>query len=70
MYGITDPLECLEKNAPPKKAFKQNIMSKITSFHERELRKLTENNTAMKYLNVSVLGLTGRAHPEITGVTG
>ena len=45
MYGINDPLECLESPPPPKKTYKQNIMSKKTSFHEKELRNLTKDNT-------------------------
>ena len=46
-------------------------MSKITSFHEWELREiaLTKYKTSMKYLNVYLLGLGGRLHPTITGVS-
>ena len=69
MYGIEDPLKCLEKPAPPKTIYKKDIIIKITAFHERELRELSKDNDAMQYLNVSLLGLTGRAHPSITGVT-
>ena len=42
---------------------------KITAFHEREVRLLAQDNSAMIYLNVSLLGLTGRLHPSITGVS-
>ena len=71
MYGIEDPSKCLERQPPTKSVFKQNILSKITAFHERELRKiaLSKDETSMKYLNVSLLGLGGRLHPAITGVT-
>ena len=69
MYGIEDPLKTLERPPTSKLSYKKSIMAKITSYHEKELRKLSENNEAMKYLNVSVLGLSGRPHPAITGVT-
>ena len=71
MYGIDDPLTCLERPPPTKNVFKRDILSKITSFHERELRKvaLSKSETSIKYLNVSLLGLAGRLHPAITGVT-
>jgi hypothetical protein len=69
MYGIQDPLECLESSPPPKNTYKQNIITKIKAFHERELRILAKDNSAMIYLNVSLLGLGGRLHPAITGVT-
>ena len=70
MYGIEDPLTCLERTPPTKNVFKRDILSKITSFHEKELRKiaLSKSETSMKYLNVSLLGLAGRLHPSITGV--
>ena len=71
MYGIDDPLMCLQRHTPTKNVFKRDILSKITSFHERELRKiaLSKSETSMKYLNVSLLGLGGRLHPATTGVT-
>ena len=69
MYGIEDPLKCLESVPPPKKVYKKNVITKITAFHERELRQLTVDNSAMIYLNVSLIGLNGRLHPAITGVT-
>ena len=42
MYGLEDPLECLMKNPPPKSIYKEHIMTKITSFHEKQLRNVFE----------------------------
>ena len=43
-------------------------MTKITAFYELEVMLLAQDS-AVKYLNVSLLGLRGRLHPAITGVT-
>ena len=48
---------------------KELILTKITSFHERDLRKDASQNDMMPYFNVSLLGLRGRLHPAITNVT-
>ena len=71
MYRIEDPLKCLERPPPPKETYKKDILTKITAFHERELRQiaLSKTETSMKYLNVSLIGLGGRLHPAITGVS-
>ena len=63
MYKLQDPLEYLQKPAPEKTAFKETIMTKITAFHEKELRIKAEKNTCMKYLNVNLTGLRWRYHP-------
>ena len=69
MYGLKDPLQCLSSDPPPKSIFKEQVLTKITSFHERELREAAAANSQMRYLNVSVLGLRGRLHPSITNVS-
>ena len=38
-------------------------MTKITDFHERELRFKAQKSEGMKYLNVQMAGLRGRNHP-------
>ena len=50
MYGLEDPLLCLEREAPKKSDYKETGMSKITAFHERELRTKAKTNEYMKYL--------------------
>ena len=64
MYGITPPLELMKQSPPSKTSFKEYILTKITAFHESELRNSAENNSKMKYLNVATTGLRGRHHPD------
>ena len=69
MYGMKDPLECLNQNPPSKTSYKEYVITKITSFHERELRNDASSNSLMPYFNVNTLGLKGRLHPAVTNVT-
>ena len=71
MYGLEDPLDCLMRDPPPIETYKEHILTKITSFHERELREKALNEekneiNKMKYFNVSLLGLRGRLHPSMS----
>ena len=47
MYGLEDPLLCLEREAPTKSDYKDTVMSKITAFHEHELRMKAGGNEYM-----------------------
>ena len=40
-------------------------ITKITVYHEKEIRIQTANNSKMKFLNVHLKGLTGRMHPNL-----
>ena len=66
MYGLEDPLIYLNRDAPSKSEFKECVITKITAFHERELRQLAEQNSLMTFFNVSLLGLRGRYYPAIS----
>ena len=68
MYGLEDPLLCLEREAPKKSDYKETVMSKITAFHEHELRTKAKTNEYMKYLNVNLSGLRGKHHPCLSGI--
>ena len=68
MYSMEDPVKCLEQDPPLKSQFKEHVITKITAFHESELRELAKGNSCMEYLNVSVTGLRGRHHPAISGL--
>jgi hypothetical protein len=39
MYQLEDPLSCLQRDAPEHSVFKEMIATKITVFHEKELRR-------------------------------
>ena len=64
MYGLSHPSMCLERKAPSKIEFKNFYNSRITSFHEKEMRSKSNN---LLYLNISLLGLNNRPHPALCG---
>ena len=68
IYGLDDPLSCLDRVPPTKSVFKEMINTKITAYHEALLRRSATANSQMKYLNVSVLGLRGRHHPALANM--
>ena len=67
-YDLTDPLEYLNTSPPTKNNFKEHVITKITSHYEKELREAAKNNSRMKFLNISVIGLRGRHHPAIRNI--
>ena len=68
MYGLKDPLQCLTRDPPKKSEYKEHILTKITAFHEKELRDKARSNENMKFLNVSLSGLRGRHHPVLSNL--
>ena len=68
MYGLEDPLKCLQRDPPQKATFKEHILTRITAFHETELRQKAKTNSNMSFLNVSVSGLRGRRHPALSNL--
>ena len=54
-YGISDLLGFLNNPPMKKETFKEMIITKITSFHEAELRSDAVRNSKMEFLNVSLL---------------
>ena len=52
-YCLPDPLYLLERtNIMSKEQWKTLINTKITIFHEKELRSLAQDNSKMRFLNV------------------
>ena len=43
-------------------------MPRIKAFHENDLRSHPDIGKKLKYLNVSVIGLSGCHHPALSGV--
>jgi hypothetical protein len=64
-YGLKDPLECLKSDPPSKSQYKENILTKMCAYYEKNLRTKAESNSLMQYLNVSLTGLRGRHHPAL-----
>ena len=68
-YGLPPPLELLNYSHQwSKESWKQLVSTRITAWHERNLRKLAENNSKMRYLNVKLHGLTGRPHQALLDI--
>ena len=67
-YGLEDPLELLKKDAPTKSTFKNDLMVRIRAFRESDLRIQAVPNEKLKFFNVSMIGLSGRHQPVLSGL--
>ena len=63
-YAAPDPLPLLERNRTNmnKDYWKTLINTRITIYHEKQLRDLALSNSKMRFLNVQATGLTGCQH--------
>ena len=68
MYNLEDPLTCLQRDPPAKSEYREHILTKVTAFHEGELRSQAASNSKMDYMNVSLTGLRGKHHPSLTNI--
>ena len=44
------------------------VKTKITVWHEQNLRSMSLSNSKMRYMNVELYGLSGRAHPAVQNI--
>ena len=51
-----------------KNDWKSIIITKVTAYHERQLRRKAAEISSLKYFNVQLLGLSGRPHPALLGI--
>ena len=68
MYNLDDPLSYLTRDPLSKSQFKENVITRITAFHENDLRSQAIGNSKMGYLNVSLSGLRGKHHPCLSNI--
>ena len=68
-YDMKSPLEWLREDPPSRSQYKEYVMTKITSYYERELRVDASENSCMQFLHVQMTGLRGRHHPAIANIT-
>ena len=66
-YGLEEPSKLMNKDAPGRSKFKNDVMIRIRAFHEQDLRRNADPEK-LKYFNTSVLGLSGRHHPALSGI--
>ena len=62
IYGMKDPLVLLQENAWSQATWKAYTNTLVTSHHEKKLRQDASTNSKMSLLNISLSGLTGKAH--------
>ena len=67
-YGLPDPLTLLQKDCIPKKEWKRLVVTKVTAHHEKNLRDRALRNSCMQFLNVQLLGLSGKPHPALLNI--
>ena len=58
-YNLPDPLALLQGEAWKKSRWTILIKTRITIFHEKQLREQALENSKMRYLNVELQGLSG-----------
>ena len=65
-YGLPDPLSLLHSSEVwAKEKWSVLVKTRVTAWHERNLRKKAQQNSKMRYLHVGLIGLTGRPHPAL-----
>ena len=69
-YGLPPPLTLLNNNCPviTKEEWSNLVKTRVTVWHEKELRGAAINNKKMKYLNVQLCGLAGHPHPILLNI--
>ena len=67
-YGLPPPLSLLQTPAWTKSQWDTLVNTAITSWHERNMRCLSQNNSKMRFLNVNLTGLSGRPHPALKNI--
>ena len=68
-YGLPSPLSLLLKESPwSKESWNCLVKTRVTIWHEKDLREKSLNNSKMKYLNVQLSGLSGAPHPALRNI--
>ena len=66
-YDLPPPLLLLD-SPPSKSSWKEMVKTKVTIWHERNLREMFLINSKMNYLNLQLLGLSGQPHPALMNI--
>ena len=68
-YGLPSPLSLLQSFPPAsKESWNTLVKTRVMVWYEQELRSRSLGNSKMKYLNVQLLGLSGRPHPALQNI--
>ena len=69
-YNLPSPLQLMEKQAIwPKVSWKCLVKTSVTVYHENKLRTEAQFNSKMNYLNVKLVGPSGRPHPVLLNIS-
>ena len=68
MYDLPDPLVLMQQPALSKLQWKTLVKTKITVYHETDLRLKAKNSESLEYFNVQLLGLNGRPYLAVLGI--
>ena len=68
-YGLPSPLSLFKDELLSKQHWKTIVQTKVTIWYERHLRSKANSNTKMAYLNVDLLGLSGKPHPALLDIS-
>ena len=68
LYNLPDPLLLIQTTAWSKHRWKELTQTRILAHHENILRKQATKNYKLDFLNIQVVGLSGRPHPVLDGV--
>ena len=69
-YGLPSPLTLLQNSfAMTKPTWNATVKTKVTIWHEKELRRISAGNSKMQYLNVQLASLSGRPHPVLQNIS-
>ena len=67
-YNLPSPLSLLRTKPVSKLEWNTMVKTRVISWHENEMRRKASDNSKMKYLNVQILGLSGRPHPALNNI--
>ena len=68
-YDLPSPLSLLQTSPPwPKEHWNCLVRTRVTIWHETDLRRKALSNSKMKYLNVQLCGLSGALHPSMRNI--
>ena len=68
LYRLPDPLDLINSPTWPKQRWKELTHTRVLSHHENVLRAKASDNYKLNFLNIQVVGLSGRPHPVLHGV--
>jgi hypothetical protein len=68
VYNMKDPFVLLQEVAWPQETWKAYTKTLVTSYYEKKLRQDASTNSRMSLLNISLAGLTGKAHHVLEDV--